>query len=149
MLGKAQWAWLESALQQPADLRLIVTSIQFLNPGNGWEAWSTMPLERDRLIALIKKYQVQNVIFISGDRHYGEISKYEASGVPTFYDFTSSGLTHGKFYGMWEKNPYRMGKTSIKNNYGLIQVDWENKSVTLSLYDSKKGLVNTQEIELK
>ena len=36
MLGKAQWAWLEQQLRAPAELRLIVSSIQVVPEGHGW-----------------------------------------------------------------------------------------------------------------
>ena len=34
MLGDAQWAWLENELKRPAELRLIVSSIQVLSEGH-------------------------------------------------------------------------------------------------------------------
>lgn len=36
MLGAAQWTWLENQLQQPADIRLIATSIQVMPTVHGW-----------------------------------------------------------------------------------------------------------------
>ena len=39
MLGAAQWAWLRAQLLQPAELRLIVSSVQVLAEGHGWEGW--------------------------------------------------------------------------------------------------------------
>jgi len=39
MLGEAQWAWLEEELKKPADLRLLVSSIQIVPDAHGWEAW--------------------------------------------------------------------------------------------------------------
>ena len=53
MLGEAQWAWLRAQLQQPAELRLIVSSIQVLAEGHGWERWGNLPRERERLFELI------------------------------------------------------------------------------------------------
>ena len=53
MLGEAQWAWLAERLREPADLRLLVSSIQVLAEGHGWERWGNLPAERERLIRLI------------------------------------------------------------------------------------------------
>ena len=55
MLGAAQWAWLADELKKPADLRLVVSSIQVLAEGHGWEAWRTLPSERQKLYDLISK----------------------------------------------------------------------------------------------
>jgi len=49
MLGEAQWNWLQGELKKPADLRLLVSSIQVIADGHGWEAWRTMPAEREKL----------------------------------------------------------------------------------------------------
>ncbi|MEQ9315241.1 MAG: alkaline phosphatase D family protein [Henriciella sp.] len=38
MLGSAQWTWLQNRLQDPADIRLIVSSIQVMPTVHGWEA---------------------------------------------------------------------------------------------------------------
>jgi len=51
MLGEAQWEWLASRLKAPADLRLIVSSVQVLNNSTGWETWGLMPLEQQKLDA--------------------------------------------------------------------------------------------------
>ena len=53
MLGEAQWAWLAERLREPTDLRLLVSSIQVLAEGHGWERWGNLPAERERLIRLI------------------------------------------------------------------------------------------------
>ena len=53
MLGDVQWSWLEQKMASEVDHRVIVSSIQFLAMGHGWEAWKTMPHERQRLIDLI------------------------------------------------------------------------------------------------
>ena len=37
----------------PAEVRLIGSSIQVVAEDHGWEKWSNLPLERDRLYRLI------------------------------------------------------------------------------------------------
>ena len=54
MLGAAQWRWLEQVLQQPAELRLIVSSIQFAPQAHGGECWANMPHEQKRLLKLLQ-----------------------------------------------------------------------------------------------
>ena len=38
MLGDVQWSWLEQKMATEVDRRIIVSSIQFLAMGHGWEA---------------------------------------------------------------------------------------------------------------
>lgn len=40
MLGAEQWRWLEGELARPAELRLIVSSIQVLSEAHRFESWS-------------------------------------------------------------------------------------------------------------
>ena len=37
MLGEAQWRWLDAQLRAPADVRLLISSIQCVVEGHGWE----------------------------------------------------------------------------------------------------------------
>jgi alkaline phosphatase D len=53
MLGETQWSWLEEQLLQPAELRLVASSIQVVAEGHGWERWGNLPRERQRLYDLI------------------------------------------------------------------------------------------------
>ncbi|HYF36565.1 MAG TPA: alkaline phosphatase D family protein, partial [Prosthecobacter sp.] len=54
MLGAEQWRWLEGVLQQPAELRLLVSSIQFAAEACGSESWANFPYEQRRLVELIR-----------------------------------------------------------------------------------------------
>ena len=92
MLGEAQWSWLEEQLLQPADLRIIGTSTQFAHEYNSYESWTNFPFERQRMVDLIQETKANGVIFISGDVHWGEISRRSVKGGYDLYDVTSSGI---------------------------------------------------------
>jgi len=123
MLGEAQWSWLEEQLLQPAEVRLIATSTQFGISYNGYEAWANFPHERQRLVDLIRDTNANGVIFMSGDVHYGELSKFESDDVYPLYDLTSSGLT--ETWPWVEDNINRIGEAEAKNNFGMIDIDWQ------------------------
>lgn len=131
LLGEKQWAWLETQLRKPADLRIIGSSIQVVASEHGWEGWCNFPAEQQRLYDLIGKTKAAGVVFISGDRHMIEMSK-KADRVPyPMWDFTSSGFTigHGKTE---EPNRYRVGPVLRQPNFGLIRIDWSaGPTVTL------------------
>jgi alkaline phosphatase D len=67
MLGEAQWAWLADRLREPAEVRLIVSSVQVLAEGHGWERWGNFPRERQRLYDLIRDTGARGVVYLSGD----------------------------------------------------------------------------------
>ncbi|HSA81247.1 MAG TPA: alkaline phosphatase D family protein [Geminicoccaceae bacterium] len=131
MLGAAQWAWLRAQLQEPAELRLIVSSVQVLAEGHGWERWGNLPRERERLLDLIAANGANGVIFLSGDRHVGGL--YRRPGAPyALYEITSSGLN--MFYAAArEAGPLRLGQVYGRENFGTIDIDWWAGEVMLSV----------------
>lgn len=139
MLGEAQWRWLEERLREPADLRLIVSSVQVLAEGHGFERWGNLPLERQRLFDLIARTRANGVVMLSGDRHIGALYR-ETRGTPyPLLEMTSSGMTHA-----WreasEPGPNRLGPPLGELHFGLVDIDWESRSVTLSLRDAASAV---------
>ena len=110
-------------LSKPASVRIVGSSIQFggsYEP-NGDETWAVFPHERARLVALIERTRAEGVLFISGDLHYGEVSRLEvpSRGAYPLYDVTSSGLTQ-----KWPsvaRNANRVG-LAAGNNWGRLAV---------------------------
>ena len=60
---------LEKQLNISADIRIIMSSIQVIAEGHGWERWGNQPHERDRLVDLLKQRESSDLLLISGDRH--------------------------------------------------------------------------------
>jgi len=122
MLGEEQWAWLEQQLRQPADLRILGSSVQFAAEGSGWECWANFPRERQRLTELIKSTRAEGLVILSGDMHYAEMSRLDvAQGYP-LWEATSSGLTE-----VWDiPTPNRRRTSSVlaEQNFGLLDIDW-------------------------
>lgn len=136
MLGDAQWAWLEDQLSVPADLRLIVSSIQVHADGHGWEAWRTLPQERERFYTLLEETGAEGVILMSGDRHSSGIYvREDVIGYP-LYEITSSSLNMSFREENNEPGPHRIGDMYAPVNYGVIDVNWEGGSVSLEIRDA-------------
>jgi alkaline phosphatase D len=134
LLGAAQWAWLEAQLRIPAQVRIVASSIQFSHTYNGWESWTNIPHERQRMLDLIRKTQANGVVFISGDVHWGELSRQQAPGQYPAYDVTSSGIT--ETWDVLEPNDNRLGEAVMENNFGLIEIDWgADPTLHLQLFD--------------
>ena len=132
ILGETQWGWLEAQLRRPADLRLIVSSIQFGHTYNGYESWNNRPHEKDRMQRLIRDTEAAGVVFLSGDVHWGEISRMEPDlvGYP-LYDATSSGLN--QVWSSTEYNANRLGEVVDVEHFGLIDVGWAEADPTVRL----------------
>jgi alkaline phosphatase D len=122
ILGEAQWEWLAVELAKPADVRIIGTSIQLGHEYNGWESWTNMPHERQRMIDLLRDTGAEATVFISGDVHWAELSKLDVPGGYPLYDLTSSGITEE-----WpeiDTNANRIGAPVPDNNYGFVEIVW-------------------------
>lgn len=143
MLGEKQWQWLEQQLQIPAEVRIIGSSLQLLPEFTGWEAWANFPADRQRLMDLLDKYQVNNLLILSGDTHWGELSKVIRKNGQPLYEMTSSGLTE-----TWHDvspNQHRISKSFAHANYGVVKIDWLGQpNISLTLKDVEGKAVFNQ-----
>ncbi|WP_298934144.1 alkaline phosphatase D family protein [uncultured Ramlibacter sp.] len=136
MLGAAQWQWLEAQLRQPAEVRLLVSSIQVLAEGHRWERWGNLPAERERLLALVGGTGAQGVVLLSGDRHFGALYRREAGLPYGLTELTSSGVTHS-----WDSptdaQGNRVGAPYTGFNYATVDIDWAGRSLRLAVRDAQ------------
>lgn len=146
VLGETQWQWLKNELQNSkTDFNIIVSSIQILSKEHGFETWGNFPHEVDRLKSEIKKSKAKGVILLSGDRHISEFSKTTIETVDyPIYDFTSSGLTHAYRNFTSEPNQYRVGKVVAKESFGLLQFNFETKTVSMQMRGEHNILLQEQ-----
>jgi alkaline phosphatase D len=153
MLGAEQWAWLERTLAEPADLRLIGSSIQVVAEDHFWERWDQFPQERSRLLSLLQSSGANGVIFLSGDRHKAELSRLDVERMDAaervsapypIHDITASSFNQplGGFSN--EVNRHRLGRVYDASNFGEIVVQWEGEGgpvVTMQIVDAVSGRV--------
>ena len=123
MLGQAQWEWLEAELRRPADLRILASSTQVLPDAPGYEAWVNFQADHQRLLDLIDFADVENLVIISGDTHYAELSKLEERMPYPLYELTSSGLT--EVWPVFGPNRNRIAQAPLMPNYGRLTIDWD------------------------
>ncbi len=146
MLGEKQWAWLEARLREPADVRVIGSSLQVLADFPGWEGWVNYARNQARLFETIRNTGANGVVFVSGDTHYGELSKLDVNVPYPMYDLTSSGLTEE-----WKvsvPNALRVGQAFNSANFGLVDIDWEQGLIEMSLRDVAGKTLLTHTLEL-
>lgn len=133
MLGAGQETWLAETLEAPADLRILVTTVQLMADGHGWEAWATLPKARARLYDQLAEAQSGGapILVVSGDRHRGGLYRAQADG-ETFTEMTASSL-NASFDGDEEPGPNRLGPTVTAENFGLIEIDWSGGAAEMVL----------------
>ncbi|XP_045786345.1 uncharacterized protein LOC123881666 [Trifolium pratense] len=160
ILGNSQWSWLESELNgPPTALTVIGSSIQVISnlsaavqPMFSMESWGRFPKERDRLFKLIADSKRGGVLFISGDVHFGEITRYDCATDYPLFDITSSGLTQSveevlphflrslvRFVAWLTPSTMRVRGPNCKYtscvygqpNFGTIEIDWDSHPVSV------------------
>lgn len=118
MLGEAQITWLIHALKNSrAIFKFIAIGGQFLNSHPYSETYSTYPQERQRIIDLIDQNGIKGVVFLSGDRHCGELSKITTPAGIDVYDLTVSPLTSGSYDLTAEPNTLRVEGTVVPHRH--------------------------------
>jgi alkaline phosphatase D len=132
MLGEAQWAWLAEQLREPAELRLLVSSVQVLAERHGFERWGNLPLERQKFLDLIVESGAAGVILVSGDRHIGALYRLREDVPYDLYEITSSGLNMAYAHNR-DIGPLRLGEVYGQDNFGTIEVDWRAGEVKLAV----------------
>lgn len=131
MLGESQWQWLERQLREPAEVRIFASSLQVVADFPGWEAWINYARDHQRLIDTIRRTGAGGLVCISGDTHYGEISRLDLNTPFPLWDVTSSGLT--EVWPVLPPNTNRRGGAVREVNFGLIDIDWRAGATTLTL----------------
>ncbi|GIS33411.1 MAG: hypothetical protein Ct9H90mP4_13250 [Gammaproteobacteria bacterium] len=146
LLGKKQWQWLKDKLNEDSDIKIILSSLQILSLGHGWESWDKLPLERERLFNLIDESNVSNLFILSGDRHRGGFYRFKTNDNNDIHEFTSSSLNLPIPFNTEEKGPLRIGSTYRKANFGVVRI-FEDK-VVMELTSNKGKVVNSLSIEI-
>ena len=146
LLGKKQWQWLKNKLNEDSDIKIILSSLQILSLGHGWESWDKLPLERERLFNLIDESNVSNLFILSGDRHRGGFYRFKTDDNNNIYEFTSSSLNLPIPFNTEEKGPLRIGSTYRKANFGVVRI-FEDK-VVMELTSNKGKVVNSLNLEI-
>lgn len=128
VLGEAQWTWLEAQLKQPAEVRIIATSIQLIPDQHRFEKWANFPKDRQRLLDLLAPIAKSTVI-ISGDRHHGSVHKLNELVEVTASSLNQSGTPTAEDLAA----PTNLQRPIGKANFGEIRIQWnENAPPTIT-----------------
>ncbi|MDX2290249.1 MAG: alkaline phosphatase D family protein [Hyphomicrobiaceae bacterium] len=133
MLGEAQWTWLGEQLAVPAEIRLLVSSVQVLAEGHGFERWGNLPQERERLTRLIESTDAGGVLLVSGDRHIGAMYTRTLDNGRLLAELTTSSLNRAYGPSKDARTPEVVSGFVHQENFGLIDIDWTARTLSVSL----------------
>ena len=148
ILGKKQLEWLYNNLvTSTATFKIIAMGGQFLSDAGLYELYSANGFEKERkqIIDFIHSHQIKNVIFLTGDVHFTELSVLRTDEKPTIWDLTFSTMTAGSNpNGNNWKNTYRVPGTVVtKRNFGKISFTGElkHRKLEVSCFDTDNHLI--------
>jgi alkaline phosphatase D len=145
-LGKSQVNWLMTSLKNSkAKFKLIVIGNQVINkmPFEK-ENYSSYKQERKSLFRQIKDSGVEGILFITGDRHFSEISRMKRRGTYPLYDITVSPLTSGAITTRLNFNTHRVRKSLIrKRNFSVLEFcgSGYERAMKINYFDTKGFLL--------
>lgn len=147
MLGDEQMRWFAKQMEQPADLRLIVSGTQVLLPKEaGSETWDEYPEARQRLLNTIRRAGAQHVVFITADQHYAEICRHEGGLGYDLVELQFCGLNQIEEP---EFNPYRVSPVCKSlNSCGYIDIQWETNNFDVPHLEFMVENADTGQVEI-
>ena len=147
MLGQEQWEWLAAELAKPADLRIVVSSIQLLTEAHQFESWANFPLERAKLLDTLAGRADSGLLILTGDRHAGGIYRIDHEG-EAMWELTSSSLNlafPNPDASEREPDAKRVSPFISVENYGLVDIDWDAREVTMTLKGADSATLATHD----
>jgi alkaline phosphatase D len=157
MFGAAQLAWLRNALvYSHAPVKIVVNGSQLWNraTSNSVEGWSRYAREQAAFAQWLAAQRIEGVLFVTGDRHWGELLKIERPGAYPLYELTTSPLAARAF----EPSSVERGNPDVvpgtiftKRQFGMIRVTGpgDDRRIALELYDETGNLAWRHDLAAK
>jgi len=140
MLGAAQIAWFKGALaQSTAPFKIVAVGGQFMSSSENGESFTHLfRAERDSILAFIERENIKGVVFLTGDKHFTELSALKNARGNMVYDLTASPFTSGVFTDAATKeiNTFRVEGTVVaKHNFAMLRFSGPRKERQLQITD--------------
>ncbi len=156
MFGARQLEWLKAALVSAprSALKIVAAGGQLWHRGSRFEGWHQFATERAAFAEWLVRARIEGVVFLSGDRHLGELLKIERPDAYPLYEFTSSPLTSrppARVDRADAANPDVVPGTLVaKRQFGLIHVTGpgNDRRVAFEAHDSDGALLWRHEVRV-
>lgn len=152
LLGKAQIDWLIDALSNSySPFKMIAIGGQVLNSEKVAENYRNYEEEFAYLTKRLEEEKIRGVIFLTGDRHFTELSRTESEKGYVMYDLTVSSLTAGS-YSTADKEPNKNrveGTVTTEHNFSVVEVTGKRKErvLTIRTYNTEGEELWTKKID--
>ncbi len=153
MFGSAQFQWLKEALlSSRARIKIVANGSQFWDRASRFEGLHQYPDEQKRLAQWLVERRIDGVLFLSGDRHFGELLRIERPGTYPLYEATSSPLTYRAVQNpdaAERENPDVVpGTLQTRRQFGMLRVSGpgNRRRIAFESYDSNGALLWRHEI---
>ncbi len=151
MLGKAQMDWLIARLRESkANFKIVAIGAQVLTDDVMGVHMGKCVNERKELLDLIAQHKIEGVVFLSGDRHFSEVSQWKREGNYTLQEITISPLT-SFIDERGSANSYRLPHTFITDtNFARFHVrgSQAERELFIECFDRKGNIYWTHTIKL-
>ena len=134
ILGSAQIEWLRQELvRSTATFKLIIAGAPVLNPAASPTNLSYASEEQSQLLEMIRAEKIAGLLFISGGKYHGELTRLVHINSYNLYDLSVGPLTANPKQ-VDELNYFRMpGTNTLERQFTLIDFTGteENRQLTL------------------
>ena len=156
LFGSRQLEWLKQALVSAprSALKIIAGGSQFWPRDSRFEGWHRYGTERTAFAEWLVRARIEGVVFLSGDRHFGELVKIERAGAYPLYEFTSSPLTSrppARVDRADQANPDVVPGTLIaQRQFGMLRVEGpgNDRRIAFESYDAAGALLWRHEVRM-
>lgn len=151
-LGKEQLDWFLSALAASnAPFKLVAVGGQVVSDNPNHESMRHLfPAERDTILAHIEREKIKGVVFLTGDRHFTELTALKNNAGITVYDLTTSPLTSGAYAeAAKESNTFRVEGTIVTTqNFSMLRFSGPrtDRQLDITNYDANGKVLWTKTI---
>ncbi len=150
VLGQAQVDWLLASLKRSrATFKIVVCGSPILNPIESEHNLTAAPIERERLLEALREARINGLVFLSGGKDFGEITKMVRANAYDLYEFTICPLTARPVPKVEESNFFRVPNSVLaKRHFGLLRVTGpeDARVFTVTLYDAVGNELGSQKI---
>ena len=154
MLGEEQLKWLIHGLKGSTyPFKFVCIGGMVLSTAQLYENYiNTFPAERQFILDAIQRERIEGVVFLTGDRHHTELSKWHPDGGVPVYDLTVSPLTSGAYPGDGDKNQWLVKGTEVgEANFAVLEIEGPRKQrvMKITVSNTTGGKLWTEEIKAR
>ena len=135
ILGQPQVEWLRQALiQSNATFKVIVAGAPILNPADSRSNLSYAGQEHTELLQMLRDERISGLIFLSGGKPYGELTRLVHANSYNLHDLTLGPVTATPAEKADELNFFRMpGSSTFERHFALIEISGAEDARVLTL----------------